>query len=550
MSIRHVCAYLAVLSVATAVSAAPVILDPGFEFPVQPVNQWEQAGGAGGGTLVGANWAFSSSAGIMRDVSAFQGGGVVAPEGSQFALIQAAGTITQTLSGFDPGKLYQLIVSQRARSGQTNDLQIRMDGQLVGAGRTNNMNFSDYSTPFFTVASAGPVLEFAATNPAGGDKTTFFDNVRIAEVTVSGPTLTNPGFEDGVLPASPGYGMTSGWTSSSTERTGVNDASGPFLNGQAIPEGSRVGFIQYTAASTNSLSQMIAGLTPGQRYQLIYDEGERGQSGAVAGGSATLDGATTIVPFHQVRRLTGMHEVHSLPFVATASTAGLTVSNTSVAGDNTLLLDNFRIRLLDGPVVGDSGFESPIQPDNNWEQATGAGGGTLVGSLWTFAGGAGITRNISAFQSNSHVAPEGVQHAILQGRGARMTQTIDGFIGGVQYQLSLLTMARQHAQYGNDLEVILDLGLPTERMILDMSEVTFNKFTEVLSDPFMASKDSYTLTIRADLDGGRLTGDRTTFVDDVQINILVPEPCTLALTGLVVAGLGGYVRRRRHAGHR
>ncbi len=542
MSIRHVCAYLAVLSVAMVASAAPVILDPGFEFPVQPVNQWEQAGGAGGGTLAGANWAFSSSAGITRDVSAFQGGGVVAPEGSQFALIQGAGTITQTLSGFDPGKLYQLIVSQRARSGQTNDLQIRMDGQLIGAGRTNNMVFSDYSTPLFSVASAGPVLEFAATNPAGGDKTTFFDNVRIAEVTVSGPTLTNPGFEDGALSPYPGYGMASGWTSSSTERTGVNDASGPFLNGQAIPEGSRVGFIQRTDGTTNSLSQMIAGLTPGQRYQLVYDEGERGTG--VAGGSATLDGAT-IVPLHEVRRLTGMHEVHSLPFVATVSTAALTVSNTSVSGDNTLLLDNFRIRLLDGPVIGDSGFENPVQPAGQFEQATGTGGGTLVGSLWTFAGGSGITRNISAFQSGSHVAPEGIQHAILQGRGASMTQTIDGFIGGVQYQLSLLTMARQHAQYGNDLEVILDLGLPTERMILDMSEVTFNKFTEVLSDPFMATKDSYTLTIRADLNGGLLTGDHTTFVDDVQINILVPEPCTLVLTGLVVAGLGGYVRRRR-----
>jgi len=527
-------------------SAAPVILDPGFEFPVQPANQFEQGGGTGNGSLAGANWAFSTNAGISRNVSGFQNGSVLAPEGSQIALIQQVGTVSQTLSGFDPGKLYQLTVSQRARNGQTNDLQVRLDGQLVGSTRTNSMAFSDYSTSLFTVASAAPVLEFRATNPAGGDKTTFFDNVRVVEVTVDGPTLTNPGFETGAMPPSPGYGMVDGWTSSSTERTGVNDASGPFLNGQAIPEGSRVGFIQYTAASTNSLSQTIAGLTPGQRYQLIYDEGERGYgTNPVAGGAATLDGATTIVPFHQVRRLTGMRPVHSLPFVATGSTAALTVSNTSVANDSTLLLDNFRIRLLDGPVIGDSGFENPVQPDNNWEQANGTGGGTLAGSLWTFTAGAGITRNISPFQNGNHVAPEGVQHAILQGRGASMTETIGGFIGGVQYQLSLLTMARQQGQLGNDLEVILDLGLPTERTILDLSEITYNKFTEVLSDPFMATKDSYTLTIRADLNGGLLTGDRTTSVDDVQINILVPEPCTLVLTGLVAVGLGGYVRRRR-----
>ena len=71
-------------------------------------------------------------------------------------------------------------------------------------------------------------------------------------------------------------------------------------------------------------------------------------------------------------------------------------------------------RALLSAVVAEGGFENPVQPNNNWEQANGTGGGSLVGSQWTITGGAGITRNFSAFQNGNIPAPEGVQHALIQ----------------------------------------------------------------------------------------------------------------------------------------
>ena len=163
----------------------------------------------------------------------------------------------------------------------------------------------------------------------------------------------------------------------------------------------------------------------------------------------------------------------------------------------------------------DAGFENPVQPDNAFERGNGAGDGTLEGSLWTITTGGGITRNISAFQSQGIPAPEGQQHGLIKGTG-RFVQTVNGFIVGAEYELSLLTMARQSQSGGTDLEVILDHGLGSEISLIDIPEVTFDSFTEVVSPTFVATKSSYTLTLDSDQNEGTLSGDRTTFFDDVK----------------------------------
>ncbi len=203
-----------------------------------------------------------------------------------------------------------------------------------------------------------------------------------------------------------------------------------------------------------------------------------------------------------------------------------------------------------GPSIADNGFENPNQGPNTWKQANGVGGGDLTGSNWTITGGAGITRNVSGIQ-NGTVASEGEQFGLIQSTGS-FTQTISGFETGAEYTLSLLTMARQAQNFGNDLEVVLDAGLASEIVLLDIAEVTASSFTEFESALFSAEKDSYSLTLRSSLDGGNLSGDRTTFIDNIFFNqqsIAVPEPATISiwlLLGAIVGG-GAWWRRRAKA---
>ncbi|MEO2031700.1 MAG: NosD domain-containing protein, partial [Planctomycetaceae bacterium] len=185
----------------------------------------------------------------------------------------------------------------------------------------------------------------------------------------------------------------------------------------------------------------------------------------------------------------------------------------------------------------DGGFESPVQPDNDWELANGSGNGTLADSQWTMTGGAGITRNLSAFQRSSTPmntgfvpAPEGEQHALIQNTGS-MTQTVTGFEIGRTYDLRMLTMGRQFGSGGGNLEVTLDAGLATETVLLDIPQVSFTRFTEVVSSTFVATKSSYTLTITSDP-----SGSQTTFFDDVQFGLAGPA---ITIDGSVAGGSSG-----------
>ncbi len=193
-------------------------------------------------------------------------------------------------------------------------------------------------------------------------------------------------------------------------------------------------------------------------------------------------------------------------------------------------LESRRLLSVEGPVLLDGGLEFPVQPDNAFKQAQGAGTGSLIGAQWTISDGAGITRNLSPFQSGNIPAPEGDQHGLIENSGS-FQQTVSGFVVGREYSLSLLTMARQYGDGGSDLEVILDLGLASEISLIDIPEVTFSAFTEISSPTFMATKSSYVLTIDSDNDEGNLSGDRTTFFDDVQFDVFAPM-------GLIVPSSG------------
>lgn len=180
----------------------------------------------------------------------------------------------------------------------------------------------------------------------------------------------------------------------------------------------------------------------------------------------------------------------------------------------------------------DGGFESPVQPANDWELANGSGNGNLAGSQWTITGGAGIARNLSAWQAGAPgkvPAPEGQQLAVIQGNGS-FSQTVSGFEVGQTYELSLLAMGRQTNNLGGDLTATLDVGLATETALIDIPEVMFTRFTEVNSTSFVATKNSYTLTIQSDQNIG------DTLFDDVTFRLVSPP---IVIDGSVAGGSAG-----------
>ena len=183
------------------------------------------------------------------------------------------------------------------------------------------------------------------------------------------------------------------------------------------------------------------------------------------------------------------------------------------------------------PVL-DGGFESPVQPANDWELANGSGNGNLAGSQWTITGGAGIARNLSAWQNGAPgqvPAPEGQQLAVIQNNGS-FSQDVSGFEVGQTYELSLMVMGRQTSTLGGDLKAMLDAGLGSETSLIDIPEVMFPRFTEVNSTSFVATKTSYTLTILSDQNIGAV------LFDDVTFRLVSPP---IVIDGSVAGGSNG-----------
>lgn len=365
------------------------------------------------------------------------------------------------------------------------------------------------------------------------------------------PPIVNPDFETDAadFDTFPGYTSNPG---NPSEITGWPGSGGRGINpggGAGTPfrdNGNNTTNVAFLQGNNATIGQSISGWSVGDNYRIAFDYNSRNSlSGAPqVGVTATIGGASFVDP--SIPPVGGANSWYAgnILLTPTSATETLSVTANVTSGDRTLLVDNFRV-FRNGPAIADNGFENPVQPDNNWEQANGNGGGSLAGSAWTITGGAGITRNISPFQNGGIPAPEGDQHALIQQTGS-FVQTITGFGVGTDYELSLLAMARQGQSGGNDLEVLLDAGLATEIVLLDMSEITFSSFTELTSGQFLATKDSYELTIRASRNGNNLDGDRTTFFDNVWFNQLtdpvIPEPATATITLL---GMGSLLMRRR-----
>jgi hypothetical protein len=129
----------------------------------------------------GSAWTFTGSAGIAGNGSAFTAGNPSAPQGSQVAFIQAAGSISQSVTfaagNYDIGFFAAQRANQQA-GGQT--FQILIDGNVVGT--FNNLvgtSYTSWVTGSFTVTAGSHRLTLLGTDLHGGDNTIFLDQIAI-----------------------------------------------------------------------------------------------------------------------------------------------------------------------------------------------------------------------------------------------------------------------------------------------------------------------------------------------------------------------------------
>ncbi|QOV88728.1 PKD domain-containing protein [Humisphaera borealis] len=194
-------------AVPSAVATAPAIISdnsaatvtvtytgattPGLPTSVAPVNagfETPNVAGQPGAFLYapeGGGWTFANGAGIAADASAFTSANTVAPQGAQVAFIQATGTMSQNVTGWQSGT-YTLSfkAAQRANNGvSAHDFQVLVDGVVVGTFQPGGIDYQPYATASVTVAAGDHTVEFRGLNTLGGDQTSLVDDIQITGVT-------------------------------------------------------------------------------------------------------------------------------------------------------------------------------------------------------------------------------------------------------------------------------------------------------------------------------------------------------------------------------
>src|SRR5204862_124695 len=103
----------------------------------------------------GSPWSFAGTAGVTGNGSALTGDGQAAPEGSVVAFLQMRGSISQDVAGWAAGSyVLSFQAAQRGNQpGSAEDLEVLVDGIVVGTVRPAGAAYQRYSTARFDVTA-------------------------------------------------------------------------------------------------------------------------------------------------------------------------------------------------------------------------------------------------------------------------------------------------------------------------------------------------------------------------------------------------------------
>src|SRR5204862_4314208 len=128
----------------------------------------------------GSAWSFAGNAGLAGN-GAFTANDAPAPQGTQVAFLQGAGSAISQAVNFTAGTYFlSFSAAQRATynwSKQT--FWALVDGSVVGTCTPSGTSYAAYTTAPFTVSAGTHTIAFVGLNPNGGDNTALIDQVAI-----------------------------------------------------------------------------------------------------------------------------------------------------------------------------------------------------------------------------------------------------------------------------------------------------------------------------------------------------------------------------------
>jgi hypothetical protein len=467
----------------------PSIADAGFEQVTIGDGQFQY-------DPMGSPWTFSGNAGISGNYSDFTAYNPLAPEGRQVAFLQETGSFSQTVTGWAAGS-YEITFDAAQRGDYQSshqDFSVLVDGVTVGTFIPSGAFYGSYATAVFTVTAGVHTITFQGLDSAGGDNTTFIDQVSLAQTSAA--SIADPSFEQVSVGAGHFlYDPTgSPWTFSGG--AGISGNSSGFTAGNPpAPDGTQVAFLQ----QTSSFSQTTTGWAAGS-YVITFEAAQRGNHQASRQDFNVLVDGTVVDSFTPSG--TSYQSYATAAFTVTAGSHTIAFQGLdSAGGDNTAFIDEVALAQASAASISDPGFE---------HVSVGAGQFRYdpTGSAWTFTGTAGISGNRSGFTSGNHSAPEGVQVAFLQ-ETSSFSQSVAGWAAG-SYTISF--QAAQRANYQSSQQ---DFSVLIDGVVISTFTPPTTSYQGFSTASFTVSAGAHTITFQGLDTAG---GDNTAFIDQVAIS--------------------------------
>ncbi|MGB8507876.1 MAG: discoidin domain-containing protein [Pyrinomonadaceae bacterium] len=157
--------------------AAPPVSGSGFETPALSAGAFQLAPSNGA-------WTYAGGAGVSSNGSGYTYTNASAPQGTQVAFIQGAGSsVSQAVAGFEGSVGYKIAFKAAQRANVSNggqDFDVYLDSMLLGTYcPASGGAYETIRTAAFTTTQGAHTVKFVGRNTSGGDNTAFIDDVKI-----------------------------------------------------------------------------------------------------------------------------------------------------------------------------------------------------------------------------------------------------------------------------------------------------------------------------------------------------------------------------------